>query len=76
MALPKVLQHIINSTVHITAAERTSWNAKPTITDVNNAIATKKKQSGHQTFSVYTDSPTVAKVVEISIPTGITGINS
>lgn len=26
MALPKVLQHIVNSVIHITSAERTSWN--------------------------------------------------
>ena len=39
MALPKILQHIINSTVHITAAERTAWNAKPSITDINSAIS-------------------------------------
>ena len=28
MALPKILQHIVNSVIHITSAERTAWNAK------------------------------------------------
>ena len=28
MGLPKILQHIVNTVVHITSAERTAWNAK------------------------------------------------